>query len=490
MHPLQKRVRKNDFFSVALVIAISAIAFALFTIVRMGFYTRYWADDFCNANAYHMYGFWGAQKFEYTYWGGRFAYGFLSILVVSIGQSIVPYFPGILVFLLMIATWSVVNQLLKNQTFQPNWGIKLLLTLLFIFLVLFSIPNIGHDLYWQNGSFIYFLPVIFWLILTALLWHFTTLYNTFNNANKILISILIAFVAWFSSGFNEVAIVIQCTALGTALLWEILTQKQKRISLKFQPVAIAFLATLIGLVIVVMAPGNMVRQANFLPHPGLWELIIKTTLYSTKFTAKWFSSYAVLIWPISIISFTAGLFQRNEGTKRNPTSISVPRIPIGLYISISLLLIIYISFIITTWVYKSDPPGRILIFQTSLLAAFLIFASFQGGIKIRQTFSIILGKQYHLSIFFLILCLYFSFNVILVQSREAGAHLSDAQRFAHEWDKQNAEILSQAASAKKIIYVDMNVENFMGLEHFRSDSTYYVNMCAAIYYDVEKIIAK
>jgi hypothetical protein len=490
MQFLRKLSRIFDLSSAALLITISAIAFAFFAIIQVGFYARYLADDYCTAGVYRTVGFWGAQEFWYTQWSGRFAFTFMITLIETTGLEIVPYLPAILLVLWIITTLIAVSQYMKHQMIQPQRGIKLLLTLLFLFLVLFSLPNIAQDLYWQTGSFTYLLPIIFWMILTAMLWHFSSCYKTLKNPQKYVVSFLVGFVAWFSSGFSEVSGVMQAAALGLVFFWRILTSKQKTSQSSYQLVTLAFFATLVGLAVMVLAPGNAARQAAFFPNPGLWELISSTTLYSVEFTAKWFGDQSILIWPICMVSLTAGLMYQYGNNIGNSNSTTMPHIPLWLYCSISLLLIIFVSFIPSSWSIKREPPDRVLILQISFLSAYLILAAFKGGMFLRQTFTIRLDKLNPLPLLFLIFCLYFSFYAILFQAREARATLGAAQDFAQKWDQRHANILSQLPSAEKILHIEMIGYNIMGLEHIQHDPNNFINVCAARYYGVDQVIAK
>ncbi|PKO13990.1 MAG: hypothetical protein CVU39_16555 [Chloroflexi bacterium HGW-Chloroflexi-10] len=490
MQSLRKLSRNIDLSSAALLITISAIAFAFFAIIQVGFYARYLADDYCTAGIYRTVGFWGAQEFWYTQWTGRFAFTFMITLIETSGLEIVPYLPAILLTLWIITTWMAANQYFKRQMIQSQRGVILLLTLLFLFLVLFSLPNIAQDLYWQTGSFTYLLPIIFWMILTALLWRFSSFYKTLKNPKKFVVSFLVVFVAWFSSGFSEVSGVMQAAALGLVFFWRILTLKQKTSQNNYQLVTLAFIATLVGLAFMVLAPGNVIRQSAFFPNPGLWELISSTTLYSAKFTAKWFGAQSILIWPICMISLTAGLLHQNSESKSNKISTASHPVPFWLYSSFALLLIIFVSFIPSSWSIKREPPNRILILQISFLSAYLILAAYRGGMFLRQAFTIRLDKAKPLTILFLIFCLYFSFYAILFQARETRAPLGAAQNFAQKWDQRHAIILSQLPSTEKILHIEMIGYNIMGLEHIQHDPNNFINVCAARYYGVDQVIAE
>jgi len=95
-----------------------------------------------------------------------------------------------------------------------------------------------------------------------------------------------------------------------------------------------------------------------------------------------------------------------------------------------------------------------------------------------------------LSIALMIISIYFSASVVLVQNRNALASLSDAKIFSQKWDKRHELIVEMIKAGETDIHVELIRNNFMNIEHIQSDPGNPVNICAAGYYGAEYITAE
>src|SRR5262245_50977270 len=93
-------VAYQNSFQRAVWIAVGAILLIAFFIALLahayiGLFSRFLADEYCTAGVVQTYGFFGAQKYWFTTWTGRFSFTLAISLAHLIGAKLVPFLPGI-----------------------------------------------------------------------------------------------------------------------------------------------------------------------------------------------------------------------------------------------------------------------------------------------------------------------------------------------------------------------------------------------------------
>src|SRR3990172_3572263 len=113
-------------------------------IVTSSFFTRMLADDFCVATVNKNFGFWGAQKFWWDTWSGRYSFNFIIHLASSFGTWVVKIIP-ILLYLGLI--FSILPAFLISFKNRINAFLESVLISAFLILVIFiNAPNIIQSL--------------------------------------------------------------------------------------------------------------------------------------------------------------------------------------------------------------------------------------------------------------------------------------------------------------------------------------------------------
>jgi hypothetical protein len=451
----------------------------------MGSFSRFLADDYCTTGKLIKLGFWESQIFWYTTWTGRYAFSFLVSLFGLTGNKIVPILPTIYIILFYFSTIFLFRAVFKQFTIQTPFVFQVFTAVFFVFITLFTLPNIGQDLYWMTGAATYFVPIILGFFLFGLLIQTTDRFSDKNPVSKLLLGFGIFGLAWFNSGFSEIASVLQILILS----WVIFYQRFLRSHKQFKPLWItALTGTLIGTMIVIFAPGNAIRQTTYPEHLNLIPLIYKTGLFSVKFTTTWFLKNFHFIWPAFLVLVFFS-YAMNKNFFHLPDQ-TINKIKINTFFLVfGLLFLVFISFLPTTWATSVEPWNRVLIFPTILLVTLFSTSAVLSGFILFDALDPNNNHQGFLSIILLVCWLYFLIAVPIFEARKVYLLKPQAAYFAAQWDERHLDILNQIEQNKTDIKVKMIGYNLMELEHIQADPNHQFNQCAAEFYGVEQISA-
>ncbi len=466
---------------------ILSLLLAVFTQAYLGSFSRYLADDFCTSGKLKELGFWGSQQFWYTHWSGRFSFTFLVNGLEQLGTTAPAYLPAVYCLLLLVSAYTLIAALVKRISVPVHPIIKILFAAYFSFLLLYGIPGIGQDLYWMTGAATYLAPIVVGLFLFALL---ITLSNpgrplpTFLRWIFIPLTLLLALV---NSGFSEVITVLQATILILAVLYQKWLSPHKKWDWLWLT---ALAVTLIGMAVMILAPGNTNRQASYPDHPNLINLVFLSVKYAGTYILLWLMKNTNLIWPGLILLSAASLMACQ---KLPPLSERQRRTLETIYLMLSVLLfaLVFLSFVPSTWATSQGAEDRVLILPSVFLTLFALLSGAFFGVEF-STYE----KQHPLgskafSGFFILLfagiSLHFILAVPLYQAREVYSQKGEAAAFARAWDEREAAIQAQLDSGANTLEVPMIGSNLMGLEHIQNDPGHWINICAAEHYQVESI---
>lgn len=259
-------------------------------------------DDFSYAVLGAKQDLFSALLDEYKLWNGRFTSNvfvlknplvyknsWLSIYRFSIA--------GILLFGLF-SSFLFFYYFLK-EFITTSWII--VITLLFLVLNLFQMPNLSEGTYWYTGLVTYQLANSFTLLYFVGLHQFTKI--------KISLTRLLSFICLCVSiiliaGFNEIIMLIMLVF--HFLIAALHFQRKSTSGLWFFGF---FLASLLGFLIVYFAPGNKIREAYFIGESHrLGHSLVYTLLQIIRFVIDWLSS-GVLVLLSLIYLFLLKRFQ-------------------------------------------------------------------------------------------------------------------------------------------------------------------------------------
>jgi hypothetical protein len=485
------KLKKKQIINLSILIAIIALLVAIYLHAYMGTFSRYIADDYCTAADVKTYGFIQAILNRYSTWDGRYTFSFIIYLFGLLGPKFAAILPTISITAWLAAAFYFFKQIAKRIFDKPGNLLVMLVTSLFAFLTIYTVPQVADDFYWLTGVTTYLFSTIFEFFLLGFVINFLPEMEKRPLSKKVLFSLAFFFLAFIGSGFSEVSTALHVAIFGFLLLLGIVNKIIKKTShAQVVYLGILFLGASLGFVFMAVSPGNAVRistMKSWSIHPGIVELFKNSLLESIKYSKKWLFNYSDIIWPVGILSALAGVFIPSLSAVRWNIDNKNEKKQVLVYV-VCLFILVYASYIPTTWMGYKVPEDRILIMTTTILSVGLVSCAFLVGFALRQSLNINEGKSNIPSLFLAILCLYFAASIPLAYAHHFYLEYnSDQKDYAQNWDRANAQILDDIKNGQEYIVADNVANDIMDNERIYPDPTFWTNQCAAKYYQVKEI---
>ena len=471
--------QKLNQLTVFLCLAVAAIGLALFA--YLGFYNRYWADDWCyNDDFKHL----GIIKSIGTYFDGenphrgyppnRYSFTILSGLL---------YLPGIfgtqIIAILTILLWVIalvwIGQNLNRFKPFTTTPVIILASTLLLFYTLNLSPHRFQILYWRSGVLPYSWTIISGLYILGLI----TSQLSREIPSKGIIY-LTAFVSFFGGGLSEIGSAFLFSAFTILLLaaWLGKRRSSEWAVKTYSTILIAWVFLLMALIALAVSPSNA-RYVDLNRDPNNPFIVPFLSLrYAFDFIL-----YSLLGLPLPhAIVFMAfvGMGILSKRTAHEPYEISRLALSVLLTMLLTYLLITAIEAP-TTYLYSAppDPRGQSLA-RFVALAGIAIVAWIIGVIV-----SLRLGKVFTvLPVILLLLCSVYTLRATLNVYRELPGFIERAQ----QWDQRDAQIkdaITQGITQIEIIPIDTKDISTRDIIRSEDFGKWVIEACGVQYYDAE-----
>lgn len=477
-----------------------SLVLQLYSIAKLGKYIRRIADDFCfHVDALEM-GAFGYVLHYYNSWSGRFSEGFFESFMVlngSTNYNTVPLFLFIwiitLVFFIRVLfdvkfkrehlPYFIISPILIVTVLDILPPVKVRHALSLTEHTWDSFPGYFQSLYWISGRHSLIPPLILFPIIMGLL--IFLLIKKQRSRRNILYFFIVQFLVIFSGGFGETYIVLQtCSLFFILFLWLLYSPNRKNTDTILLQV-LTIISSLFAMIILIKAPGNLIRASYFPPPPDLISLL--------KIAGE--SSYSfikyMLKWPGNIISICLTFFYSmyiGILSSNDPRTIIIQKHILKqllVILSFSVLIFIYIGHLPAAYGLSKAPPSRSMItpIYFSLLLIVIsgyLFGIYLNGISIFNN-NIYFGRN-------ILILLTFGFIINGYRDNKKinnqGQYLN---RISMEIDHREKYIQEERDKGKSIIFTN-KIFHFLDGK-ITSDSTWWVNECVDRYYGA-KIISK
>lgn len=463
-----------------LTLLISGIGFAvaLAATAYAGVFTRLWADDYCYAAVAQRDGLLGGMLYWYQNGGNRYA-AFLGVAVSNwFGAGVVSVLPAVLIVSLVACGAYAMSGVARLLGWRVGRVWVWLAGAGWAFFLVWTSPDRLQTLYWRLGLLHYSLPVVLWLLQVGLLARHRL---KAKRNSSVLWTAGLGLLAFFTAGLSETAAAAQTMAYMLAAGMTVLLQRDPgNRNAGLVRLGGGLSASLLALVVMVLAPSNAWRQA-LLPPPASLNLLVEYTLrYSVAFA--WDSLKTLPLPLVVLVLFNAGLALILPGGNDRRTALwmTVLALVVGL---------VLMSAAIAPSVYAGlqYPSGRTLMTARFGLLVGVSAAAFLAADWLRHRMG---GtRSARLAMIAGLAALLLSGSYAL---RSVSLPLNEAQVMrvkAARWDAREVEILAQRDAGAKDVRI-REVDVVSTLEDFSPDADYWVNGCAADYYQVERIIAE
>lgn len=441
---------------------------ALSAYAYLGSFTRMLADDFCLFSSADRLGLFRSTWFWYTNWGGRYtAFAADWLLLKSL---LGPYQMHFMVPLTLLLWLILTSGALYLYLYKKNKSAllhALALAGIFLFVVLLLSPAVIQSLFWWSGMRTYTLPLI---LLTFMIFLFLLVRERLRTPP--VINNAAAFLLFFlSGGLNEIMVVAQ----GTFLVFLLGLHFLRYLHASGRELAILYAGlagTVAALVLVIVSPGNALRQAQLPPPPDIVSLAWISLAAYGRFLGDFFrepARIAGLLGAVLVGLWIGGRYRYTVPGRQR-------LIPASL---LGGAMISFVCFPPGVFGFSEPPPTRILIIPVFFLVAGILAASFlAGGWLAGES-----GAMWLRSSMLLVPSLF----LIGFSSLTTAWHLYGERQvymdFAEKWDRVDAQILQAKAEDQDSIHIPA-MDNWARLERPTDNPAYWPTFCYTRYYGI------
>jgi hypothetical protein len=450
-----------------LLITLAGLGLAGYT--YLGNFTRLMADDFCSIYLAEQLGLFRSTWYWYLNWSGRYTAFALDWVILKFALG--PYYLHYIVPFSILAWMVCIVTALHFALGKMNeWVFLHALALAGVFLLaVFNLsPNLPQSLFWWNGMRSYGLPLV---VLSA----YIPLYQMFMERSYIhrVWKCSLGFVLLFiTGGMGETMAVAQTAFM---LFWVglyILKLLEKRAD-ELWVLGSSLAGAVAAMIVVILSPGNAVRQAYLPPSPDLNTLLIISLQAYGSFIGK------VLFQPLQLATLSGALLaavwiggQYHGQIPDRPYLI--PAIVLG-SVAVS-----FACFPPGVYGYSEPPPSRAIIIPLFFLIAGLLWAAFLSGVRLAERYSSEATLSTVLASLTLVLI---GFAVVITLQRlyqERPMYSS----FAETWDRVDTEIKQARLKGAESITIPA-MDSWAGLDRPNPNPRFWATQCYSDYYGIQ-----
>jgi hypothetical protein len=301
----------------------------------LSFYAHPCPDDYEVTVISLQKGFFGAQKYWHYTWTGRY----FSLVLDSLNPLVFganwayKLNAFILLLLLVIANYWLNATIFKSQSKATKLG----LTSLFIFAFIVIMPDIQQGVFYQNGTYQYFVPEILTFFLLGCMIRY---YRTSHKKKYFVFSCFLLVAIIGSYEINMILVDLSILLIASVSLIK------KRDA--FFPLALLSICILFT-VLEILAPGNNVRAALEPGSHNAFFSLKQSVIYSIAFLMPWLPF--MLFIGLLLFDLLAKRVRWNE------LADSILSIPWWISL-IACLFIPIIGFFLLFWAQGTVPPLR------------------------------------------------------------------------------------------------------------------------------------
>jgi hypothetical protein len=472
------------------VFALSFLGPTLTTLIALGFlmylgtFTRHWADDFCYiATIENIDNVFKSTQLSYMTWSNRYSNVLLVSIVNFFGRSSVRFFPTTMIVLMSCSLFLLITQLSYYYKHRISALIWINFALLLTFISVLGAPNRFQSVYWMIGLITYFAPLILIIVITAfILW---AIRSQAHKSTRGVMLMLVAVLVFFAGGLSETTLTLQISFffLFFFVCSVFLHSKQRNTGLLFT--GVAFVASLVALLVVLMSPGNYVRLDN-IPKSD-FSLVMVPLIFRFAWDFIWNTTRALIIpscfafLSTFVLAFAAFLRQK---------PLNYPR-----YIWLFILFIPPITYILIASMFAPSvyvygrfgyPEPRALFPAQFILSAALMSLGFLSGWFVMNILKRWLNLRISLGMIMTTIMLLVIAAYPLWFLKKEIQIAAQFERYAQQWDERDSYLIEQQQQGTLDVALH-GIQPPGGLLELRQDPNFWVNKCVADFYRLNSI---
>lgn len=459
---------------------IAAFALPLGAYVYLAQFSRFIADDFCVAARVHAHGIIGGVLVDYTTWAGRLAASFSYSTAILSGPQGVMLHPVLVLTACLLALFWLVYELAASLGLKRAGIVAALSACLLLTGTLDGSPGLYQSLYWLTSLYIYFASLVPFVIVLALIVR-RTRRQWRGMRNRV--GLLAIFVLAFAAGTCSESFAGLQTTLFAVALFSLVITKQRHHPAAL-PVLLATIASLIAIVVLVVAPGNAVRQTSFERSDSLIGAGIEAFIHALAFMVASLvgfspgSTFAILVISVLI----AWQFSSTPLLWSRPVRGLLILMPLG----ITFILIAAFMFP-AMYAMRVPPPSRAYILAQFIIVCALAATGYLLGLATQRRWQKASSRRTLVFSGLVAAAIVLSPVLILARTVNLVPLLST---FAADFDQREQTIydaVEQGETHLTVAPLRVDVAVSTGLDTIGTNPSEWVNGCAAQYYGLESL---
>lgn len=448
-------------------IPLISLAMALSVLGLIGFYTRYWADDYCFSGALREYGFLKAQVNYYLTASDR--YSVLPLIGISewFGSQAIRFLPAF-----GIVSWVVCLGVMCGQLIKKVSAMEIaILSGMGVFFSLLQAPNLFQALYWRSGLVTYLFPLIGQTLLTAWLIKLVLQRNTKFRTG---IGLGILLFSWITGGFSETTAALQTTAILCSLLLIMIINRRNAEKFAIQYLWIAFIGTVLSMAVLFVSPAAQSRQLHFAAPPGVGAILIRSFRFSFDFMNDTLHSFPLPSFILFVFTLLMAFYTQTYASWKKVLWVMAGALVLGWVLTAA-------CFAPSIFAQSSYAEDRALLsarYVVTLTIMALGWCSGSLGVEMVRRNKIVLS-----------LALVAIVGLGLYPLRSAWISLQGVgfyKQRAELWDQRDMQIRQAVENQVQEIEAPI-MDSYAALSEMNDDPAFWVNVCAAQYYGVQSI---
>jgi hypothetical protein len=441
----------------------------------LGYYNRYWADDWCYNADLNNLGFLETVRgysYNVTYTPSRYSVTIFAGLIQAFETLGVQLMTPLTIFFWVAGLAYLFYNLAQMAGYQLSKWLVILVASVIVYFSIYLSPHIYQSLYWRTGMLTYTTPLVFlpWIFI------FITEQSKREEPSPLL-TVLIFVLALLGGGFSEASCTVLVSTLGLYTLIAGIGYRQNRpwAVKTFLPALLALAGALLAMALLVFAPTTQIRSERYGEPAGMAELIV--LLY--QFTYAFFALSIKDIQNILLILmsvFSGFLFFPSIKTDK-PLKIVLLAASVGLLA----VFLVAASLAPSAYVERGLPADRTIIIPRFIAVSGFVIAGWLSGLALREIFK---ARWLETLVGVLLLVSYaFPLYSLKVTAEKIPVY---AQR-TRQWDAR--EVIVQAALASgeeraEVLAIDGLPVG--GIRDFDppGKTGFWITRCAMDYYDI------
>jgi len=467
-----------------LLLLLALFCAPLLAHICLGSYSRFIADDFCSSAIARSQGIIRGAFYWYINWNGRFSANLLDSLFGYLGPSATPYATGLVVTLWFIVLAVTVFQVIPARDEREVQLLQsCVIAAMILFAVLEVIPFIGQSLYWGQGMRSVVPPLILGTAYVAFIAKLSGSATTGKlRAGWLITAAVLTFIA---TGFAETYFAAQTTAIAFALLISLasrrdaLRNKRSRLLL----LTAGLVGSMVGGLLMFVAPGNKFRQNAFPPPPAPPELFSISWRGIREFFELVVLSHGFVCAGLLICGFIfgLGLFRQPE----EPHGVRRRHVWMMAWLPAVAFVLLLACWVPMAWGTSLTLAYRTFIIPAYVLVCLLPYWAYLAG-RVCSTFSF--AHRQHVLTTTLAIAGLLAFGLFAADvSRKIWGQRSTFAGYAKRWDERQ-QIIERAKSQGLPYAVVLRLHNWGALDEIEADPKItWLTKCVHDYYGINVI---